>query len=73
MDFLQLISKENILYALFIVGIFVSKVIAENTEDDVGELFSIEGKVEVVSTSNKDWISNTQVSVDGGLFVAHLR
>ena len=44
-----------------------------SSENDSLDNFKIEGKVEVVSTSDKDWIGNTQILVEGGEYVAHLR
>jgi len=42
-------------------------------EAEVKDAFTIEGRVEVVSTTNKEWLTNTQVTVDGGVYIAHLR
>lgn len=54
--------------------IFLSKVCTEVIEtQEPGDIFKIEGRVEVVSTADKEWIPNTQVMVDGGDYVAHLK
>ncbi|XP_053388455.1 ER membrane protein complex subunit 7-like [Mercenaria mercenaria] len=53
--------------------LFISKVLTEIVESETGDVFKIEGRVEVVSATEKDWIANTQVVVDGGDYVAHLR
>ena len=44
-----------------------------SSENDILDHFKIEGKVEVVTTSDKEWIGNTQILVEGGEYVAHLR
>ena len=51
----------------------LSQTLAEVLETETVDLFKIEGKVEVVSTQNKDWIGNTRILVDGGDYIAHLR
>lgn len=73
MDFYKNSFHINFIYFFVVLVIFISRTIAEQVEEEGPQVFSIEGRVEVVSTSNKDWISNTQVLVDGGLFIGHLR
>ncbi|KAL4229946.1 ER membrane protein complex subunit 7 [Mactra antiquata] len=51
----------------------ISLALSEAIDAEIVDEFKVEGKVEVVSTTNKDWIANTQVNVEGGLFVGHLR
>lgn len=63
-----------ILQYMGIFLIFLSKVCTEVIEtQEPGDVFKIEGRVEVVSTADKEWIANTQVMVDGGDYVAHLK
>ncbi|WAQ97887.1 EMC7-like protein [Mya arenaria] len=57
---------------LILLAVFIQSL-AEQLESESKEQFSIEGRVEVVSTSSKEWLSNTQVMIDGGQFVAHLK
>jgi hypothetical protein len=53
--------------------LLICNVFTEVIELDTGDVFKIEGRVEVVSTTEKDWMANTQVVVDGGEFIAHLK
>lgn len=73
MDFLKKMFADNLPYIAIVLVVFISKVISQNIEEEGAQTFNIEGKVEVVSTSSKDWISNTQVLVDGGVYIGHLR
>lgn len=64
----------SILRFVFVSLLFAFTDSSEISEtQDTGDVFKIEGRVEVVSTTDKDWISNTQVTVDGGDYIAHLR
>ena len=68
MDFYKKIFTDNLPYVAIVLAVFISKVVSQSIEEEGSQLFSIEGKVDVLSTSNKDWISNTQILVDGGLY-----
>lgn len=57
-----------------LVLLYFSTVLSEIVDSETStDVFRIEGRVEVVSTTDKDWMSNTQVLVDGGDYVAHLK
>jgi len=73
MDFYKKIFTDNLPYVAIVLAVFISKVVSQSIEEEGSQLFSIEGKVDVLSTSNKDWISNTQILVDGGLYTGHLK
>ncbi|KAH3843026.1 ER membrane protein complex subunit 7-like [Dreissena polymorpha] len=58
---------------IVIILVQILGVWTETDEPNGTDLFTIEGKVEVVSTTNKDWLPDTQISVDGGTFISYLR
>ena len=61
---------------LLIIGFVIDMCSSETSvsaDNDNQDSFKIEGRVEVVSTSDKDWIANTLVMVEGGEYIAHLR
>lgn len=41
--------------------------------DTVASTFRIEGKVEVLSARDKEWMTNTRILVDGGEYLGFLR
>ena len=60
---------------LLIIGFVIDMCSSETSvsaDNDNQDSFKIEGRVEVVS-SDKDWIANTLVMVEGGEYIAHLR
>ena len=62
-------------YLLFLV-FTISKCCCDTSillENEDQGTFKIEGKVEVVSTNDKEWIAHTLVMVEGGEYIAHLR
>ena len=70
-NFLRIFSR----YVLFLAFIS-SKCFCDtsiSSENEGQDTFKIEGKVEVVSTNDKEWITHTLVMVEGGDYIAHLR
>ena len=61
---------------VFILSFMYSKFLCDtsiSSENEDHDTFKIEGKVEVVSTNDKEWIAHTVVLVEGGEYIAHLR
>lgn len=58
---------------ILFVLLFLKDTQGEITDEESSGEFKIEGKVEVVSVPDKDWITNTQVLIEGGEYIAHLR
>lgn len=61
---------------LFIVVLLavLNVIICQEISDLEGTgLFRIDGKVDLVSHRDKEWLTSTRVLVDGGEFVGYLR
>ncbi|KAK6176598.1 hypothetical protein SNE40_014851 [Patella caerulea] len=68
----------DFMYQTFVLLIFITCVtIVVNTQDIIEptnvNIFNMEGRIEVFSTRDKNWLPNTRVLIDGGEYVAFLR
>lgn len=62
------------LLILWIVApIIESRGAGDSHEEEIGELFTLEGKVELWSVNSTAWISQTRVLVDGGKYQGFIR
>ena len=58
---------------LHFVILFCAYILISGSELLDSGTFKIEGKVEITTARDKDWIQNTKILVDGGQYVGHLK
>ena len=58
---------------ILVLLVLFQQTLGDVLESETTDLFRIDGRVEVVSIQNKDWLVNTRILVDGGNYISHLR
>ncbi|KAK3599218.1 hypothetical protein CHS0354_012827 [Potamilus streckersoni] len=66
---------KNMQHLLHFLAIYLVHAVSEIIENDsgLGSDFKITGKVEILSSKDKEWLTNTQILVDGGEYIAYPR
>ena len=67
--------KQSTVYNLLLSVCMLYLVRSDDVDEtDTLDLFRIDGKVDLVTSGNKDWMSQTRVYVDGGEYgIGYLR
>ncbi|KAL3879343.1 hypothetical protein ACJMK2_031642 [Sinanodonta woodiana] len=66
---------KNIQLLVYFLAIYIVHAVSEIIENDsdIGSDFKITGKIEILASKDKEWLTNTQILVDGGEYIAYPR